>query len=318
MRRDAVPAILANMNAEANTLAALSADIASAVARIGPSIAYVDAHPRRDASGFAWDDHHLVTVDHAIDREDDIELRFSDGATARATLVGRDPSTDVALLHTQTNLVASPRTTPDALAVGHIVLAVGRDEDGAPGASFGVVSALDGPWRTWRGGDVDRFIRPDCNVYPTFSGGPLVDTAGAVIGMNTWGLSRRMALTLPVATIERVVAALLQGGRVARGYLGVALHTVRLPAALREAHGLAQHSGAIVVGTANDGPAERAGLTIGDVIVGLHDRAIGDADDLHRALGSASVGTAVSVRFVRAGNVHDAAVTIGERPHDDD
>ncbi len=307
------------MNASATgTLAALSADIAQAVARIGPSVAYVDAHPRRDASGFAWDAHHVVTVDHAIDREDEIELRLADGATARAALVARDASTDIALLRTDATLEAAPRTSLAAIAVGHLVLAVGRDEDGAPGASLGVVSSLDGPWRTWRGGEVDRFIRPDCNVYPSFSGGPLVDVAGDVIGMNTWGLSRRMALTLPIATIERVVAALLAGGRVARGYLGVALQTVRLPAALRAAHALAQQAGAVVVDVASDGPAERAGLTLGDVILALGEHEVEDAGDLQRALGTSSVGTVAKVRFLRGGETRELPVTIAERPHDDD
>ncbi|GAC1304270.1 MAG: trypsin-like peptidase domain-containing protein [Vulcanimicrobiaceae bacterium] len=301
----------------AGTLAALSADIARAVARIGPSIAYVDAHPRRDASGFALDDHHAVTVDHAIDREDEIELRFADGATAQASLVGRDASTDVALLRTDATLVPAPRARAP-LAVGHLVIAAGRDEDGAPGASLGIVSALDGPWRTWRGGDVDRFIRPDCNVYPSFSGGPLVDAAGNVIGMNTWGLSRRMALTLPLATIERVATELLARGRVARGYLGLALQTVRLPAAVRAGAGIAQRTGAIVVDVAPGGPAERAGLTIGDVILALGERAVDAADGLQHALAAAGVGSGVTVHFLRGGAVRDDTVTIGERPGDDD
>lgn len=305
------------MNAPATgTLAALSDDIAHAVARIAPSIAYVDAHLRRDASGFAWDPHHLVTVDHAIEREDEIEVLLADGARAHATLVARDPATDIALLRTDATLVPAPRAQADALAVGHLVLAVGRDEDGAHGASLGVISSLDGAWRTWRGGDIERFIRPDCTVYPGFSGGPLVDVTGAAIGMNTWGLSRRMALTLPLATIERVIAALLAGGRVARGYLGVALQSVRLPATLRAAHGFVQNAGAIVVGTASDGPAERAGITLGDVIIALDEDSIGDADDLQRALGSASVGTHVRVRFLRGGDVRELAVIVGERSHD--
>lgn len=307
------------MNAtNTNALVALSASLADAVARIGSSVVYVDAHPRRDASGFAWDAHHIVTVEHAIHREDDIEILLADGASARASLAGRDSSTDLALLHTETTLVPAPRADLANLGVGALALAVGRDEDGAPGASFGVVSCLDGPWRTWRGGDVDRFIRPDLNIYSSFSGGPLVDVHGGVIGMNTWGLSRRMALTLPLTTIERVIAQLLSGGRVERGYLGVAMQAVRLPDTLRTPHALAQRSGAIVVDVATDGPAERAGLIIGDIILGLGLQTIEDSDDVQSALRHVGVGTTQTLRIVRGGEARELHVTIGERLHDDD
>jgi len=297
-------------------LAALSSELAAAVASVAPSVVYVDAHPRRDASGIAWDAHHVVTVEHAIDREEDIELLLADGATARASLVGRDPTTDVALLRTETPLTPARRANAQTLAVGNIVLAVGRDEDGATGASFGVVSSLDGPWRTWRGGEVDRFIRPDVNLYQSFSGGPLVDAMGAVAGMNTWGLSRRMALTLPLATIERVAAQLQSAGRIARAYLGLALQAVRLPESLRAAHALAQRDGAIVVDVATDGPAERGGVTIGDVILAIGERTIEDSDDVQAALGGATIGTQQHVRVLRGGETRTLAVTVGERPRE--
>ncbi|GAC1500691.1 MAG: trypsin-like peptidase domain-containing protein [Vulcanimicrobiaceae bacterium] len=299
-------------------LAELSDSLAAVVAATSPSVAYVDAHPRRDASGFAWDATHLVTVDHAIVREDDIALRFADGATARATLVARDPTTDLAVLRVDRALAPLARADLGALCVGHIVLAVGRDEDGATGASFGVVSSLDGAWRTWRGGDVDRFVRPDLNVYATFSGGPLVDARGAVVGMNTWGLSRRNALTLPMTTVDRVIAQLLAGGRIAHGYLGVAVQAVRLPESMRAALGLTQTAAAIVVDVSPEGPAERAGVTIGDVVLALGSQTVVDGESLSTALGSASVGTMALLHVVRAGVARDMHVTVGERPHDDD
>jgi S1-C subfamily serine protease len=299
------------------SLVALSSDLARAVATAGPSIVYVDAHPRRDASGIAWDAHHLVTVDHAIEREDDIEILLADGARARAQLVGRDSTTDVAVLRTEATLSPLGRSNIAELAVGHIVLALGRDEDGAPGASFGIVSSLDGPWRTWRGGEIDRFIRPDLNVYPSFSGGALVDTSGALVGMNTWGLSRRTALTLPVTTLERIASALLSGGRISRGYLGLAMQAVRLPETLRAKIGRDQESAAIVVDVATGGPAERAGVVIGDVIFALGTHAIEDSDDVQRALGADSVGTTRALHVLRGGEARELAITIGERPGDD-
>lgn len=303
---------------QTSPLAALSTDLTSAVATAAASVVYVDAHPRRDASGIVWDEHHVVTVEHAIDREDDIELLLEGGASARATLVGRDASTDVALLRTEARLTPARRAGLAPLAVGNLVLAVGRDEDGMTGASFGIVSSLDGPWRTWRGGDVDRFVRPDLSIFPAFSGGPLVDVSGDAIGMNTWGLSRRMALTLPVATLERVVTELANGGRVRRGYLGVALQTVRLPQALRSAYGLEQRTGAIVVDAAPNGPAERAGITIGDVLLALGDVAIEDSEDVQRALGAASVGTVEALRVVRGNEARVVHVTLEERPQNDE
>jgi S1-C subfamily serine protease len=308
------------MNAsQSNSLAALSADLARAVATIAPSVVYVDAHPRRDASGIAWDEHHVVTVDHAIEREDDIELLLGNGATARATVVGRDPSTDLALLRTAATLQAAPRADLATLAVGHLVLAIGRDEDASVAASFGIVSSFDGPWRTWRGGQVDRFLRPDCNVYPSFSGGPLVDATGRVAGMNTWGLSRRMALTLPATTIERVIAQLQGGGgRIARGYLGIAMQAILLPEALRTAHALAQRSGAIVMDVAAGGPADAGGVQLGDVILALGAHAVEDSHDVANALAATPPGSTVSLRVLRGGAPHELRVTVGERTRDDD
>ncbi len=303
--------------APTSALAALSNDLTSAVARIAPSVLYVDAHPRRDASGFAWDERHVITVDHAIDREDDIALVTDGERRIRATLVGRDHATDLALLRSDEPLTVAPRSSAE-LAVGNIVLAVGRDEDGAPGATFGVLSALDGPWRTWRGGEIERFIRPDLNVYSGFSGGPLVDASGAVVGLNTWGLSRRTALTLPLGTLERIVAQLASGGRIARGYLGVALQSVRLPEALRAAHALDARSAALVVDVAPGGPAERGGVTIGDVILALGDAPIGDVDDLQRALGRVPIDTTQTVRLIRGGASQTLDVVVTERPHDDE
>ncbi|MDQ2908157.1 MAG: S1C family serine protease [Candidatus Eremiobacteraeota bacterium] len=297
----------------------LSAQLTEAVATAGASIVYVDAHPRRDASGIAWDEHHLVTVDHALEREDDIELRTAGGATVSANLVGRDPSTDIAVLQTATTLTPARRADPHRFAVGNLVLAVGRDEDGEPGASFGIISSLDGPWRTWRGGNVDRFIRPDVNVYRGLSGGALVDATGDLIGMNTWGLSRRTALTLPTTTLERIVRELTTAGRVRRGYLGVALQTVRVPESLRAARSLTQRQAALVVDVAVGGPAEGAGILLGDVVLALGDVTVEDGDDLQRALSGIDIGSHQIVRVLRGGGeTREVHVTVGERPRDEE
>lgn len=307
---------ISSNSTETGALVALSGEIAAAVERIAPSVVAVDGARRRSASGFAWDEHHVATADHALE-DDDVTLTLHDGSTAKATIVGRDPSTDVALLRTDARLEAPPHGDAAALKVGHLVLALGRDDDGQIGASFGVVSALDGPWRTWRGGDVDRFVRPDLSLYPGFSGGPLIEASGGVVGMNTWGLSRRTALTLPLSTVARVLGALQSGG-IRRAYLGIAMQAVRVPHALREKNAIEGEGGLIVVDVASGGPAESAGVLIGDVIVSLGDRRVEDADDLQRSLPSDLVATTQVLRILRGGVPRELTVVIGERPRDDD
>jgi S1-C subfamily serine protease len=296
-----------------SALLTLSNDLASAVERIAPSVVYVDADARRDASGLALDEHTVVTVDHAIDRDDEIEIVLAGNLRYPAELIGRDPTTDLALLRTTAALTPAPSGDAESLRVGHVVLALGRDEDGAIGASFGVASVVGGPWQTWRGGRIDRFLRPDLTLYAGFSGGPLVDASGAVLGLNTWGLSRRTALTIGLGTIERIAAQLREHGRIRRGYLGFAFQTVRLPEGLRARHDLAAESALMVVDVASGSPSDRAGLAIGDVILALGERTIEDARDLQHALGNDGAGATRPLRILRAGQPHELVVTIGER-----
>jgi len=299
---------------EPSALVALSDELAAAVARVAPSLVYVDGSPRRDATGVVWSARTIVTVDHVLDRDDDLEIVLEGGRRVAATLAGRDPSTDLAVLHAAVDLPVAPRGARGDLAAGHIVLAAGRDEDGRLGASFGVVSALDGPWRTWRGGAVDRLIRPDLSMYPGFSGGPLLDAAGRVIGLNTSGLSRRTALTIPAQTIDRVAGQLESRGSVARAYLGVALQDVRLPETLRAALGLDRRYAALVLDVAPGGPAEHAGLALGDVLLSVGGVPVEGAEDVQRALGGDSIGTRVALEILRGGTRGRVDAVIGERP----
>ena len=178
------------------------------------------------SSGFFIRPDLILTADHALE-SDEIEIVRANGETETAAIAGRDPSTDLALLRVENAGMPLDFAAQDALRVGAIVLAVARDDDGDLAAAMGVISAVGDAWRTWHGGDIDRFVRPDLSLYPRFSGSPLVDVTGRVIGLNTGGLSRHQTLTVPASTIERVVDALLtRGGRIPRGYLGVALQGV--------------------------------------------------------------------------------------------
>jgi S1-C subfamily serine protease len=297
----------------AGTLAALSDDLADAVARASRSVVAIHARRRIPSSGVVWRDGIVLAANHTISREEDISLTLPDGGTARATLAGRDPSTDIAVLRTESNLVPAQHAGDDQLRVGRMVLALGR-----PGtevtASLGIISAVGGEWRTWHGERIDRFVRLDLSVYDGFSGGALVDTGGRVLGLNTSGLSRAAALTIPPSTVNRVVDGLLQRGRIVRGYLGIAVQPVRLPQAMQQQLGLKGRLGLVIINLDGDGPAERAGLLLGDIITGLNDRDVSDPSDILASLAGEDVGKRISLRIVRAGTLTTVPVTIGERP----
>jgi serine protease DegQ len=293
------------MAIETSALAALSEGIASTVERVAAGVVAVEARSRIGSSGFFIRPDLVLTADHALET-DEVEIVRAGGETWGATIVGRDPSTDLALLRVKgDDGVALDFAGPEPLRVGAIALAIARDDDGDLAASMGVISAVGGAWRTWQGGDVDAFVRPDLSLYPRFSGSPLVDAAGRAVGMNTGGLSRRQTLTVPAATIRRVVDALLaRGGRIPRGYLGVALQAV--------------HGGVIVLGVEPESPADRGGLIVGDVITAIGGEPVEDANDVHARLGSGTVGTELAIELRRGGTPQRVGVTVGERPERDD
>lgn len=298
-----------------SVLLSLSNNLADAVERAGQSTVAVHARQRHPASGVHWRQGVIVATDHTIERDDDITVTLPEGTGVPATLAGRDPSTDIAILRVEgANLPAAALGDAAALKVGHMALAVGRFGEGGLGTSLGVVSALGGAWNTWRGGQVDQFIRADVTLYPGFSGGPLVNASGEIVGINTSGLSRSMGLTIPAATVNRVVDQLLVKGRIARGYLGLGLQPVRLPDTLKQAVGTSSDTGVIVISIEGGGPAERAGLFIGDIIVALDGRPVADTDAVQGLLGPDRIGSALAARVVRGGQPVDVTITVGERP----
>jgi S1-C subfamily serine protease len=292
-------------------LLSLSNDLAGAVERAAPSIVAVHARRRLPSTGIHWRPGIVVTADHTVRMEDGITVETADGRARPAALVGRDPGSDLAVLRVA-DLDTAPAALGDdgALRVGHMVLALGY----GPRASWGVISALGPRWRTWRGGEIDRLVRLDLVLYPGFSGGPLVDAAGRVIGLNTSGLARESRLALPVATVARVTDELLRKGHVARAYLGIGMQPVPLPEPLRAALGLPGDGGLIVVMVEPDGPAARAGLLLGDVLVALDGAPTRDLEDVQAQLGGERIGTTVTALVVRAGARVEVRITVGERP----
>jgi len=302
-----------------SALLGLSNDLAGAVERAGRSVVAVNARQRVSASGIHWRAGVIVATDHTVERDDEITVTLPDGRSVPATLAGRDPSTDIAVLRLRDADLASAIPAADlgdasSLRVGTLVLAVGRPGDGGLGASMGVISSAGGPWTTYRGGQIDRFVRPDLTLYPGFSGGPLVDAQGLVVGLNTSALSRNQGLTIPVSTINRVVDALLTTGRIARGYLGVGFQPVRLPDTMKASLNLPSNEGVIAVTVEPNGPAEASGMMIGDVLIALDGQPVANTDNIQALLGPERVGKAVAARVVRGGAIADLNVTVGERP----
>jgi len=293
------------------TLLSLSNDLASAVERAARSVVVVHARPRLPSTGVHWRPGIVVTAEHTVRVEEEIRVAWPDGRTAPASLVARDPGTDLAVLRIgDTDWPVAEVGDSAALKVGNLVLAVGH----GPRASWGVVSAVGGAWRTSRGGEVDLFLRVDLVLYPGFSGGPLVDASGKVAGLVTSGLSRQLELAVPTATVTRIVDELLATGRISRSYLGLGLQPVALPEALRRLAPRSDARGLIVISIETDGPAARAGMMLGDVLVALEGTPLHDPGDVQAVLAGRRAGTAVTASLIRAGAALDVAIILGERP----
>ena len=304
----------ASTTPSAGVLESLSNDLAGAVDRAGQSVVAIHARRRIPASGIHWRPGIIVGAHHTIQRDDEITVSLADGSTVTATLAGRDPSTDLAVLRVDEAKVPVASVADEAaIRVGALVLALGRPGP-AVTASLGVISAVGGQWRTWQGGSIDRLVRLDVSIYDGFSGGPLVDAAGRVLGVNTSGLSRGAALTVPVSTVNRVVDQLLASGRIARGYLGLGFQTVRLPETLVERHALPNDVGLMVVSAEPGGPGDRAGLLIGDILTGVNKSPIAEPAELLAFLTGDRIGKEIAVSIIRAGEPRDVTVTVGERP----
>lgn len=289
----------------------VSNGLAGLVGAADPTVVRVEGRRRLPATGIVWSsDGVIVTAHHVLERDEDLAIGLPGEDSAPAELVGRDPTTDLAVLRAEAEGLQTPTwAAPDSPKVGHLVLALGR-----PGkrlqATLGIVSALGDRWQTPAGGEVDRYLQTDVVMYPGFSGGPLIDVSGDLLGMNTSAL-RGVSVALPSETLKRVVESLLVHGRVRRGYLGVGLQPVRLPEAL--ARKLKQETGLLLISVEPDSPAETAGLMLGDTIVSFGGESVRHMDSLLKALTGERIGVEAEVRVVRGGKLNTLKVVVGER-----
>lgn len=300
------------METNANVLVQFSNHLAALVAHAGRSVVRVEARRRGHASGIAWSaDGLVITANHAVQRDDDLRIGLPDEQVVAAELVGRDPTTDVAVLRAPGAALQPPTwAEADTLQVGHLVLSVGRHDAHAQ-AGLGILSKRDGAWHTAAGGRIDTYLQTDIAVYPGFSGSALVDAQGRVCGMNTSWFLQRSSLALPVETLRRVVSTLLRHGRVRRGLLGIGAHPALLPEAAQAE--LGQRVGLLVLAVEPDSPAADAGVLVGDLLVSFDGQRTEHVDTLLALLTEERVGKSVPLRLVRGGQAREVTVTIGER-----
>jgi len=289
----------------------LSNALADAVERVSASVVRVETGRRRPVSGLIWSAEGLiVTTAHGLEREEGLEVTLETGQSHAATLVGADLSSDLALLRVDAAaLPVAERAAADSVRRGHLVLALSR-----PGrtvrSNLGVISALSEQWRAPGGGKIERYIQSDVSIESGFSGGPLVDTSGRVIGLNSSGILRGTALTLATVTIERVLTALLSHGQIQRGYLGVSSTPARLPQGVAESIG--QRVGLVVTGLQENGPAASSGVFLGDVLLALDGERVESIPDLQAVLEERAQRT-VALRILRAGEPRELSVTPSAR-----
>lgn len=276
--------------------------------RIGLRVAAVQSG-RHQASGWIWDSTHLVTVEHILSGREETWVVTAEGKRLQAQLVGTHPGLDLALLRleSEVEVVEVPERSTPSLEVGEFALAVARSADDGLGVAGGLIACRSGAWTSCRGGRAEHFLQPDLQLYPGYSGGPLVDAEGHFLGINTRGLSRGQAITLTSETVAEVVE-LLRTGKHQPAYLGVGLQTVHLP----ESYG--RSLGSMVVSLESDSPAVRAGSLLGDILIEIDGVSVGGTAEVLQELQRLQVGQVVSTRWIRAGQEMVTQVELGQRP----
>lgn len=295
-----------------NIFTELSDAMANAAEQAGKSTVLVDARRRIPASGIAFANDMILTADHVVEKEEDIRVLLGDGSELTARLAGRDPGTDLAVLK-----LSSAGATPAQVAkvparVGQFVLAIGRPSNMGIESSFGTVNAIGGPVRTGRGGMLDAYIKTDVVSYPGFSGGPLINGDGQVYGINTSGFGGG-AITIPADVAWKTAETLAKHGKVKRGYLGIRSQTVNIPADAREQLKREQETALLVVGMEKDSPAEKGGLMVGDILVGVAGLPIEHHNELFVRLSGDVVGKATAMDVLRGGKLQTVSIVVGER-----
>jgi S1-C subfamily serine protease len=296
-----------------NVLVELSDALVAAAERAGDATVLVNARRRIPASGIAYAEDLILTANHVVERDEDISVALPDGTELSVSVVGRDPGSDLALLKLEQAAATSAEPTRTPARVGQIALALGRPSKNGIEASLGTVSAVGGPFRTHHGGMLERYLRTDSIPYPGFSGGPLVAADGTVLGLNTSGLTRGAAITIPTDIAWKIAEDISKHGHIRRGYLGIRSQAVDIPSAAQKAFKREQATGLLVMGVEDKSPAAAGGLMVGDILVGVSGSPVTNHDDLFAQLTGEVIGVSTPIDLLRGGQLQSVDVVIGER-----
>jgi S1-C subfamily serine protease len=297
------------MTDQADLLAQFSNALAKRAEAAKNAIVAIRLAHERHITGMVWRSEIVVVSEQSLPRNDDFELIAASGSVLTAKIAGRDPGTNIAILRLAES-IASPSIAAGEAHTGAVVLAIGADGTGGASARLGLVNLAGAEWHSSRGSLIDRRIVLDLRLARREEGGPVFDAAGACLGMSTFG-PRGQVIAIPTATIERIVPLLLRDGRIARGWLGVALQAVAVPDALRETAD--QSSGLMVMSVVEDGPAAQAGIVAGDIILSVDGISTHRFRKIGRHFGSDSIGRKADLRLIRSGTVITVQTTIAER-----
>jgi S1-C subfamily serine protease len=293
----------------------LSNALAQATERAAANGVAVHAEARGSASGVVWRPGIIVTAEHALRRDEEIHATLPDGRVVPATLAGRDPSTDLAVLKCAEASAAVPGFGDvPSLKPGSLTLVVGRTRASGPVAALGVVSLVTPERRTWTGAALAPYIRLDVGLQPTAIGGAVVDAQGRTLGIATPRFARFGAIAIPAPAVDRVVDILLKKGHIPQGYLGVGLQPVRLPETLRQSLQRPEKTAAIVLEVEPESPAHKAGIVIGDILLALAGHSVARLEDVHSQLHGEFIGKPLALKFVRGGASQEVNIVVGERP----
>jgi S1-C subfamily serine protease len=295
------------------TLAALSREISQHINALAPSVVAVHGRRHTPSSGVVWKDGVIVTAEHALWKGDDIMITTPEGGTLTAKVAGRDSGSDIAVLRFDGHTMPPVKISTGEIYPGNAAIVVGRSPNSGVNGSFGVVSAVSGSWRTWRGGQLERYCRLDVTLFPGSSGGAVANERGEVIGIATSALSRVAPLAIPSEAVNRIVTQILEKGRVPQGYLGIGLQSVPLPEGFQKEFSASRSQALMVLTVEPGGPADKGGILVGDIVLELDGKAVETIEDIQSRLHGESVGTSLAARIIRGGEEKSCTLRVEER-----